>query len=143
MIKTTTDGRCVVVTVPMVFKIQSGVKLAIKSSGAEGLSYAQVASHPILRAFARARALMGMLDRGEVDNLLSLSERMQYDRSDLDKLLRLATLSPRIIQAVMHGTAPDQISAAKLKAIKSLDWEEQEREIGLNLPALTLRERAS
>lgn len=120
----------VVVSIPMFFRCVAGKKQMVVKDELKPLDGNQIAENAIIAAFARARAWMKILDSGTVNTVKDLAEAVGVDRPYMVRILRLATLSPRILQGVLHGHAPDGISVEKLAAIQSDDWAEQEREAG-------------
>lgn len=121
----------IVISVPMFFRNVSGKKQMVLSEELKSLDGDRLAENAIVAAFARARAWMKILDSGTVGTVKDLAESVGVDRPYVVRILRFATLSPRILQAVLHGRAPDGISVEKLAAIQSDDWSEQEREAGV------------
>lgn len=121
----------IVISVPMFFRNVSGKKQMVLSEELKSLDGDRLAENAIVAAFARARAWMKILDSGTVGTVKDLAESVGVDRPYVGRILRFATLSPRILQAVLHGRAPDGISVEKLAAIQSDDWSEQEREAGV------------
>lgn len=130
-ILTVEDGS-VILSIPMYFKRQSGRKLLVVADdirrGAQGLV---LSNNIILQRIARAKAWMNMLNEQTTPTVKDLAKQCGLDRSNVSRQLRLATISPRIVEAVIAGRAPDGLSVDKLIAVKSDDWDEQEREIGL------------
>ena len=120
----------IVVTIPMYFRNVCGKKQMVLRDELKTLDGDNLNDNAIVAAFARARAWMKLLESGEVATVKDLAERMNVDRPYIVRTLRLASLSPRILQAVLHGFAPDGLTVEKLWAIKSDDWSEQEREAG-------------
>ena len=80
-----------------------------------------------------ARAWLKMLNLGYVRNQTELVNQLKLDHGNFTRTFRLAFLSPRIIRAVMNGLAPRDLSLAKLMEIRTEDWDEQERQLGLNI----------
>ena len=124
------DGQ-VVVSYAMCFRTQSGKKAMLLGEQLENVDLSVMQSNVIVQSVARARAWMKMLDSGEAANVKEIAEKVGVDRPYVSKCLRLATVSPRIIRAVLRGRAPDQISIEKLVSLESDDWEEQECAVGL------------
>ena len=122
----------VVISVPMYFRNVSGKKQMVLTEELKSLDGDKFAENAIVAAFARARAWMKMLDSASVCTVKDLAESVGVDRPYMVRILRFATLSPRILQAVLHGRAPDGISVERLAAIQSDDWAEQEREAGIS-----------
>ena len=61
----------------------------------------------------------------------SLAVALKMDRSNVARIMRLATLSPKILRAVLRHELPAGFSVEKLYNIKSDIWSDQEAEIGL------------
>lgn len=120
----------IVVTIPMYFRCVAGKKQMVLRDEMKALDGDQLAENVIVAAFARARAWMKLLDSGAVRTVKDLAESVGVDRPYVVRILRFASLSPRILQGVLHGNAPDGISIEKLAAIQSDDWLEQEQEAG-------------
>jgi hypothetical protein len=51
----------------------------------------------------------------------------------VDRILRLAFLSPTIVKAILDGTAPTEITLERLKDVKCIapSWAEQHRLLGV------------
>ena len=123
-------GGDIVVTIPMYFRCVAGKKQMVLKDELKALDGDALAENVIVAAFARARAWMKMLDSGEFSTVKDLAKAVGVDRPYVVRILRFATLSPRILQSVLHGSSPDGLTVEKLAAIQSDDWDEQEREAG-------------
>lgn len=66
-----------------------------------------------------------MLERGEVDSISDLARRLKVDSSYIGGILRLTTLAPDIIEAILCGQEPNGLSLAKLTKTLPEDWGEQ------------------
>lgn len=86
----------------------------------------------ILMAIQTARKWKRWLVTGTVRSLYSLSQRLNYDKRYIQRRFRLAFLSPRIILALMNQSITTPLSLAKLGAISTLPWLEQEQALGLS-----------
>lgn len=82
------------------------------------------AQETIITALARAFAWSEMLERGEVTSISDLARRLEVDSSYIDRVLRLATLAPDIIKAILQGQEPNGLSLARLTKTLSEDWAE-------------------
>lgn len=83
---------------------------------------------PLLKAMARGIYWQQLLDSGAVATTTEIGEREGIHRSTINELLRLALLSPDIVQATYEGTLPRAVSLeAILRAKVPLDWDEQRR----------------
>ena len=123
----------VTLTVPMVFSNKGAMLGAPVSDQLKCIDQAKLAGNVILQSYARARAWLKMLNLGYVRNQTELVNQLKLDHGNFTRTFRLAFLSPRIIRAVMNGLAPRDLSLAKLMEIRTEDWDEQERQLGLNI----------
>ncbi|MEJ6009415.1 recombinase family protein [Novosphingobium aquae] len=84
----------------------------------------------LLKLLARARALWSRLESGDID-IATLAREEQINDSYATRLVRLAFLSPTIIDAITVGEQPAGLNAIKLlNAQISADWDEQARRFG-------------
>ena len=72
-------------------------------------------------------------------NQTELVNQLKLDHGNFTRTFRLAFLSPRIIRAVMNGLAPRDLSLARLMEIRTEDWDEQERQLGLYIDREKMR----
>ena len=83
---------------------------------------------PLLKALGRGIYWQQLIDNGTVASGTEIAERECIHRSTVNDLLRLALLSPDIIQAAYEGRLPRAVSLeAILRAKVPLDWNEQRR----------------
>ena len=71
-----------------------------------------------------------MLDTGGVGSLGGLAERYAVDRSYAGRILRLATLAPDTIEAILDGREPEGVTLERLKKPFPAVWEEQGEALG-------------
>ena len=83
----------------------------------------------VVRALRRSRKWAELLSSGTYHDKKSLADALGLSNSYLGKMLRLAYLSPRIVEAIMLGELPS-VSVSKLMGIGTPIWEEQERLLG-------------
>lgn len=48
---------------------------------------------------------------------------------NIKKVLGLNILSPRIVEAIIEGKQPADLTVQKLLKVKTLDWKEQEKQL--------------
>ena len=56
----------------------------------------------------------------------------EHNVDQVKKAIRLNILSPRIVEKVLAGVQPEDLTVEKLCNIKTLDWEEQVRLLNFN-----------
>jgi site-specific DNA recombinase len=87
----------------------------------------------LLIAVAKARKWVKDLERGQ--SFVDIADREGKAERHIRHLARLAFVSPRIITAIIDGTAPARLTATTLMAGLSHSWAEQEQRIGAHEPA--------
>jgi hypothetical protein len=87
----------------------------------------------LLIAIAKARKWVKEVERGQT--FADIADREGKAERHIRHLARLAFVSPRIITAIIDGTAPAGITATTLMAGLSHSWAEQEQRISACEPA--------
>ena len=82
---------------------------------------------------ARAHRWYRELTAGDVDSIREIAERDGIDASDVGGDIQLAFLAPDIVEAILAGRQPVELTARRLRNIGALplDWERQRRLLGL------------
>jgi len=101
----------------------------------KGISYVPAHNTPmkpgsretLLIAIAKARKWVKDVERGQ--SFADIADREGKAERHIRHLTRLAFVSPRIITAIIDGTAPAGITATTLVAGLSLSWAEQEQRL--------------
>ena len=119
------DGR-VAVAVPIHFKRRSGRKLVTLPNG-EILKPRpwDTETTPLQRALARAHRWQRMLDSGEVRTQQELADHEGVSNAYVSRMLRLTTLAPDIVAAILDDDLPDQIKLFDFSAMDPIIWDEQ------------------
>ena len=82
----------------------------------------------LIKAIARGRAWFEELATGRVRSLQQLADRDGITRRYIRRLVNLAFLSPVLVEAILQGRQPIQLTATRLTAFDlPLDWTEQHR----------------
>jgi hypothetical protein len=88
---------------------------------------------PVLcRLIARAHSWVRQLARGEVASVKAIAAREGLDGSDISRILPFAFLAPDIIEAILAGRQPPELTAKVLMRLQLLpaDWQAQRRRLG-------------
>jgi hypothetical protein len=83
----------------------------------------------LLMAIARARKWIQEIERGQ--SFADLARRERKAERHIRHLAPLAFVSPRIITAIMDGTAPASLTTTALVAGLPYSWAEQEQQMGM------------
>ena len=91
----------------------------------------------LLIAIAKARAWVEDLAHGRAASFAAIARREGKAERHVRLLAPLAFVSPRIVAAILDGTAPERLTASALARALPWLWAEQERQVGIEAPALT------
>jgi site-specific DNA recombinase len=86
----------------------------------------------LLIAIAKAREWMEDLAHGRVASFAAIAHREAKVGRHIRLLAPLAFLSPRIVSALLDGTAPADLTLTKLARALPYSWTEQEQRLGLH-----------
>ena len=80
----------------------------------------------LIKAIARGRAWFEELAAGRARSLRELAERDGITRRYVRRLVDLAFLSPELVDAILHGRQPVELTATRLTELDlPLDWTDQ------------------
>ncbi|MGE0665789.1 MAG: recombinase family protein [Sphingomonadales bacterium] len=86
----------------------------------------------LMEVIAQAHCWMQQLVSGKAKTIRDIASRDAVDESDVSRFLPLAFLAPDIVEAILAGKQPSDLTAEKLKRIRSLPhaWDDQRRLLG-------------
>ena len=86
----------------------------------------------LLKLMRRAHAWRQQLETGPPDTISGLAAANGVNASYFTRVLRIAYLAPDIIEAIVEGSQPPELTANKLVRIKKLpiDWASQREALG-------------
>ena len=85
----------------------------------------------LLTAISKARRWIDDIRLGQTASFAEIAEREAQGERHIRLLAPLAFVSPRIIAAIVDGTAPADLTVTGLAKALPYSWAEQERSIGL------------
>lgn len=85
----------------------------------------------LLTAIARSRRWIETITNDIALDFDALAKREKFAERHLRFLAPLATLSPRIIEAIADGRAPADLTITQLARTLPLSWAKQEQQLGL------------
>jgi len=118
--------------IPMLIRRMRGRKVIIAPNALDG----DVSDSPgtvqtaIVQALARASSWAEVLESGEVKSISDLAMNLDVDNSYVARILKLSTLAPDIVEAILNGEEPTGLSLAKLTKTFPTDWDEQRAMFG-------------
>jgi ParB-like chromosome segregation protein Spo0J len=82
----------------------------------------------LIKAIARGRAWFEELATGHARSLQELAKRDGISRRYIRRLVGLAFLSPQLVEAILQGRQPVELTATRLIELDlPLDWTEQHK----------------
>ena len=111
----------------MLLKRMQGRKMIITPEALDGaLPNSQSdLQQAVIQAIVRAISWSQIIEEQGIGNIAELARKLEIDASFLTRILRLSTLAPDIIEAILNGEEPDGLSLSKLVKPFPEDWEEQ------------------
>jgi len=88
----------------------------------------------LLTAIGRARSWIEELIEGRVSSFAQIAKREGKVERHIRFLAPLALVSPRIVAALIDGSAPADLTITALAKALPYSWAEQERRLGLSRP---------
>ena len=113
--------------IPMHIRRMRGRKMIFAPQALDGevpdsLSEVQAA---LVQALGRAFSWLDAIESGAVSSVADLAKALDMDNSYVVRILKLTTLAPDIIEAILNGEEPSGLSLARLVRTFPLDWERQ------------------
>ena len=84
----------------------------------------------LIKAVARAHVWYERLLSGEATSLRAIAREHGVTPRYVGRILRCAFLAPDLVEAILHGRQPPELTLAGLCHSLPLDWAEQRKEIG-------------
>jgi hypothetical protein len=105
-------------------------KLVIRSATADTKS----PDPNLIELVARAHRWLDDLAEGRMTSVREIARRDGLDEGDVSRFLPLAFLAPDIVEAILDGRQPVELTAEKLKRIGTLPhgWDDQRRLLGFS-----------
>jgi hypothetical protein len=114
------------VMIPLKVKRRNGRPRIVPPDNIDAAEYQAQEPH-LLRALARAWGWRRMLERGEVTTIQDIAVAVKVSDRFISRMLRLAYLSPAVLDQLLIHRCPSALSIADLAAVTERPWAEQER----------------
>ena len=119
--------------------IEFTVPIAIKRRGVEAKliiraapSKAAEPDQDLINLVVTAHRWLGQLAGGEVRSIREIAQCENIHESDVGNSIQLAFLAPDIVEAILNGHQPIELTAGRLRRLRSLsqEWDHQRRILG-------------
>ena len=126
------DQRTVTVSVPLAMRKRGGRKQVVAPEGAPAWApqRARIDS-ALVKALARAFRWRRLLEDGAYASCDELAAAERINSSYVSRVLCLTVLAPEIVEAILDGRQPRELTVALLFRPFPVDWEEHARVPGL------------
>ena len=113
--------------IPMLIRRMRGRKQIISPQALDGQipGAAEPVQAAVIQALSRAFSWAEILESGQVNSISELARNLEVDGSYVTRILKLTTLAPDIVEAIINGEEPDGLSLARLIRSFPEEWSEQ------------------
>ena len=118
------DGGAIVVRIPVRFYRRNGRQMILTQGGEEGRAEPET-SGALATALARAYLWQEQIESGRYAGFEDLAAANGVDRTYVGRILRLTSLAPEIVEAILNGDEPDGLSLRQLQKELPVRWVRQ------------------
>ncbi len=120
------EGEAIVVHIPARFRRRMGRSMILTDAVTPTAPKPErEANQTLIAAIANAYRWQEQLEAGEYAGLEDLARALGVDRTYAGRILRLTSLAPDIVEAILRGDEPEGISLEKLRKNLPMVWEHQ------------------
>ena len=121
------DGRTVTVRIPISIRRRGGRKLVLAPNGTPNTSatYCRRIDNAMIKAIGRALRWREMLENGTHATIAEIAAAEKINESYVGRILRLTLLAPDIVEAILGGRQPAQVTLALLMRPFPVLWSAQ------------------
>ena len=124
--KVRNDWRNITVHVPISIRRRGGRKLVLAPHGQNlpGASAPRHIDNAMIKAVARAFRWREMLESGDYPTIREIAAAEKINESYVGRVLRLTLLAPDIVEAILAGRQPAEMTLAFLMRPFAVKWPE-------------------
>lgn len=116
------------IEIPMVFKKRGGRRIIILPDGSHGHpTPAATIDNTMVKAIARAFRWQKLLEEGTYGCLDEIAKAERIGPSFISRVIRLASLAPDIVDAILDGRQPVCLTLKDLMVSFPVEWEQQRK----------------
>ena len=126
------DGRSIIVRVPITIRKRGGRKVVLAPNGTQGdprKLFCQQIDNAVVKAIARAFRWRELLENGKYARVAEIAAEELINESYVSRLLRLTLLAPDIVEAILDRRQLPAITLATLMRRLPVSWDEQQATI--------------
>ena len=119
-------GQTLTIQVPLTIRRRGGRKQIVSPAGSAPWAPSRpYIDSTIVKALARAFRWRRMLETGAVSTVREIAAREKINSSYVSRVLRLTLLAPDIVEAILDGRQPTDMTLPKLMRPFPMEWETQ------------------
>ena len=116
--------------IPMTFRPRGGKTVIVLPDGSRGLVRREATiDNTMIKVIARGFRWQRLLYAGTYATIEDLAAAEKINPSYVSRILRLAYLSPKVVQAILDGSHPAWLTMRDLLEPFPMDWREQEQKL--------------
>ena len=125
------DARTVTVRIPISIRRRGGRKLVLAPDGTPDTSatHCRRIDNAMIKAIARAFRWREMLENGAHATIAEIAAAEKINESYVGRILRLTLLAPDIVEGILDGRQPAQMTLAMLMRPFPVLWSAQRSEL--------------
>ena len=114
--------------ISMTFRSRGGKTVIVLPDGSRGVARQEATiDNTMVKVIARGFRWQRLLSNGTYSTIADLAVAERINPSYVSRILRLAYLSPKIVQAILDGKQPAWLTMKELLKPSPAEWLEQER----------------
>ena len=116
--------------IPMTFRPRGGKTVIVLPDGSRGVVRREATiDNTMIKVIARGFRWQRLLYDGTFATIEDLAAAEKINPSYVSRILRLAYLSPKVVQAILDGSHPAWLTMRDLLEPFPMDWREQEQKL--------------
>ncbi len=120
------------IEIPMAFKKRGGRKVIVLPDGSHGHPVpAATIDNTMIKSIARAFRWQKLLENGTYTCLDDIARSEKIGASFVSRYYRLVLLAPDIIEAILDGRQPAQMTVKELLLPFPVEWDRQRRQLSI------------
>jgi hypothetical protein len=117
----------ITITVPLTIRKRGGRKVVLSPSGETITTPARPRiDNTLVKAVARAFRWRKLIETGAYATMAEMADAEHMDRSYLSRVMRLTLLAPELVEAILVGHHPYDLTLPTLLEPRSEIWHEQQ-----------------
>ena len=119
--------------IPMIFRSRGGKTVIVLPDGSRGISRREATiDNTMIKVIARGFRWQRLLNEGMYATIEDLAAAEKINPSYISRVMRLSYLSPKIVEAILEGNGPAELSMKHLMKPFPMDWKKQNIHFGFN-----------